>query len=208
MVKLKHPSQHRKPGHHLKKVRSSSTCPSSRPAQHHIERLPLSLQGEKRTLGTIRAPLALWSICGMPWLWSHNMGTAREPMRAHHWDTDKDRAGRRGLQQPTCGSWQTKFIPAAIKLITTSGFVHLQNQTWGTHWAGNLVGSKSACSHLQTRSFAGLWAQLVHAQSGRGVPAPSPEKNVLWFHLTRRAGGNHWRLCLPRTKEEKGRQSP
>ena len=44
----------------LRRVRRSSTLPSSRPAQHHVERSPLSLQREKRTLWGQPEPPQPW----------------------------------------------------------------------------------------------------------------------------------------------------
>lgn len=156
----------------------------------------------------IRAPLALWSICGMPRLWSHSIGTAREPVRAHHWDTDNDREGGACNKQHMDVLADQVHTCSDQVVITTSAFTQLQNWTGGARWAENLVGSKSVWPTSSNKEFTGPRAQFVHEQSGRGVPASSPKKNVLWFHLTRRAGGNYWKLCLPSTKQEKSRQSP
>lgn len=79
-----------------------------------MERLPLSLQGEKRTLGDNQSTIGI-----MTNLWDDLIMTSQGlPGNLQGLTTEiltSMAEQKRGLQQPTHGTWQTKFIPAAIK---------------------------------------------------------------------------------------------
>lgn len=105
---------------YIRRVRGAATCwlhcLSLRPAQHWPRGLPWasgSSSGKGRPGWTSSSPSSpthiVGGLLGVP-LQSCLMGIKGQSAELDHWESDCDRGGGRGLQQPAFGSWQTEFI--------------------------------------------------------------------------------------------------
>lgn len=74
--------------------------PSLRPAQYHIRRSTLHLRVD------IHIPPTLWVTSGESPLWFCLTGIMGTLVASAHWDSNCEKGGRRGFQQPVLGSVQ------------------------------------------------------------------------------------------------------
>lgn len=128
-------------------------------------------------------------------------GRVRESVQLDKWESDYNGKARRGLEQPTLGSWQSKFLLAAPTRSPSQWLCSFLKPSWRQSDQGTHQGMGLPDTGPQ-RAF--LPCSLAFYHSGTGAES---QPGSFQHRLIKKACQNTWKLYSPTTLEQRVKQA-